>query len=199
MDCHLLNFFFHARVRFLACCCELSLIRMSSDQEAGVKCKASSGQPSYEMAMRVMFLNPCAPKRPRHCPSLDAGDPNRYTWERPRLSCLQDRAKIKLITSLAKRNFIHTLESQTRRVSASPERAPPADHCQIMEPQIAWSLYKHSSPMLKQGAKLDQGQRRARGRIPSSRSGPTPAPISTPLAAAEDEADEELLDCRRPP
>ena len=46
MDCHLLNFFFHARVRFLACCCELSLIRMSSDQEAGVKCKASSGQPS---------------------------------------------------------------------------------------------------------------------------------------------------------
>ena len=150
MDCHLLNFFFDARVPFLACCCELSLIRMSSDQEAGVKCKASSGQPSYDtMAMRVMFLNPCAPKRPRHCPSLDAGDTNRYTWERPRLSCLQDRAKIKLITSLAKRKFIHTLESQTRRVSASPERAPPADHCQIMEPQIAWSLYKHSSPMLK--------------------------------------------------
>ena len=153
----------HARVRFLACCCELSLIRMSSDQEAGVKCKASSGQPSYDtMAMRVMFLNPCAPKRPRHCPSLDAGDTNRYTWERPRLSCLQDRAKIKLITRLAKRKFIHTLESQTRRVSASPERAPPAGHCQIMEPQIAWSLYKHSSPMLKQGAKLDQGQRGAR-------------------------------------
>ena len=114
------------------------------------------------MAMRVMFLNTCAPKRPRHCPSLDVGDTNRYTWERPRLSCLQDRAKIKLITSLAKRKFIHTLESQTRRVSASPERAPPADHCQIMEPQIAWSLCKHSSPMLKQGGKLDQGQRGAR-------------------------------------
>ena len=65
---------------------------------------------SYDtMAMRVMFLNPCAPKRPRHCPSLDAGDTNRYTWERPRLSCLQDRAKIKLITSLAKRKFIHPI------------------------------------------------------------------------------------------